>query len=61
VDEITLIGSRCGPFEPAMWALAGRKVDVDSMISAVYPLDQGIEALKRASLPGVLKVLLKMD
>lgn len=61
VDEITLIGSRCGPFEPAIWALAGRNVDVSSMIQVVYPLDQGLEALEKASHPGILKVLLKMD
>ncbi len=61
VDEITLIGSRCGPFLPALSALVKKKVEVSSMISAVYPVEQGVEAFEQAASPGVLKVLLKMD
>lgn len=57
VDEITLIGSRCGPFAPAISALAEGEVVVSPLISAVYPLEQGVEALHRASDPGLLKVL----
>jgi alcohol dehydrogenase len=58
VDEIHLIGSRCGPFLPAMSAIAKNEVIVSSMISAVYPMTEGVEAFERASSPGALKVLL---
>ncbi len=58
VDEITLIGSRCGPFLPAISAIAKNEVKVSSMVSAVYPMAQGVEAFERAASPGVLKVLL---
>jgi alcohol dehydrogenase len=61
VDEITLIGSRCGPFPPAISALADKEVEVLSLISAVYPLEEGIEAFRKASEPDTLKVLLKMS
>jgi threonine dehydrogenase-like Zn-dependent dehydrogenase len=58
VDEITIIGSRCGPFPRAIAALASGAVVVDSLIDARFPLHQGIEALEYAQRPGVLKVLL---
>ena len=58
VDEITLIGSRCGPFAPALRLLAAGLVDPTPLISARYPLEQGIEALAAAAAPDVLKVLL---
>lgn len=60
IDEITVIGSRCGPFKPAIDALAGRKVDVRPLISAVYPLEEGVEAFKRAGESGVVKVLVRV-
>ena len=60
VDEITLVGSRCGPFPPALRLLQRGLVDVRSLISAVYPLAQGVEAFARAAEPGVLKVLLRV-
>jgi len=60
VDEITLVGSRCGPFPPALRMLQRGLVDVRSLISAVYPLAQGVEAFARAAEPGVLKVLLRV-
>jgi len=60
VDEITLVGSRCGPFPPALRMLERGLVDVRSLISAVYPLAQGVEAFARAAEPGVLKVLLRV-
>ncbi|MCS7179374.1 MAG: alcohol dehydrogenase catalytic domain-containing protein [Anaerolineae bacterium] len=60
VDEITLVGSRCGPFPPALRLLARGLVDVGALISAVYPLDRGMEAFAQAAQPGVLKVLLRM-
>lgn len=61
VNEVTLVGSRCGPFEPAVRLLAEGAVRVDEMISAVYPLSQAPEALRRAADKGVLKVLLVPD
>ena len=60
VDEISVIGSRCGRFAPALDLLARDAVDVESLISETYPLAEGLRALERAAAPGVLKVLLKM-
>lgn len=59
VNEVTLIGSRCGRFEPAIRLLASGKVDVTPMISDEFPLDRAPEAFKSASTKGVLKVLLR--
>jgi len=58
VNEITLVGSRCGRFEPALKLLASRKVRVGAMISEVLPLKSAPRAFKEAAKPGVLKVLL---
>jgi len=60
VDEITLIGSRCGPFTPALELLAKGLVDVQPLIQARYPLSDGMAAVERAKQKGVLKVLLEM-
>jgi threonine dehydrogenase-like Zn-dependent dehydrogenase len=60
VDEITLIGSRCGPFPEALQLLAAKKVDVSSLIQARYPLRDGLTAFSHAQQRGVLKVLLEM-
>jgi threonine dehydrogenase-like Zn-dependent dehydrogenase len=60
VDEITLIGSRCGPFSPALELLATGKVDVEPLIHARYPLTQGVAAFAKAQSRGVLKVLLEI-
>ena len=59
VDEVTLMGSRCGPFEPALRLLAEGKVDPLPLIEAVYTLKQGSMALEYAALPGILKVLIQ--
>ena len=59
IDEITIVGSRCGPFAPALAALASDSVDVRSMISGRRPLRDGAEALRLAAQPGVIKVLLE--
>ncbi|GIW11793.1 MAG: alcohol dehydrogenase [Dehalococcoidia bacterium] len=59
VDEITVVGSRCGPFAPAIRALATRRVDVRPLLSAVYPLTEALPALAEAAQPGVLKVALR--
>ena len=59
VNEITLVGSRCGRFEPALRMLTKRKIRVDEMISDVMPLSSASKAFDRASERGVLKVLLQ--
>ena len=59
VNEITLIGSRCGRFEPAIKLLATKKVHVTGLISDEFPLDRAPEAFARAATKGVLKVLLR--
>ncbi len=58
VDEVTIVGSRCGPFDRALDALANRLVDVRPLISNRFELSEGVRALKRAAEAGVLKVLL---
>jgi 2-desacetyl-2-hydroxyethyl bacteriochlorophyllide A dehydrogenase len=58
VNEVTLVGSRCGRFEPAIRMLASGRVRVDRLISERLPLDRAAEAYKRAAAKGVLKVLL---
>jgi len=59
VNEITLVGSRCGRFEAALPLLASGKVRVESMISEEFPLDQAPKAFAHAAKKGVLKVLLR--
>jgi threonine dehydrogenase-like Zn-dependent dehydrogenase len=58
VDEITLVGSRCGPFAPALALLAEGRVDVAPLVHARFPLTDAIAAFAEAARPGVLKVLL---
>lgn len=59
VDEISIVGSRCGRFAPALDLLKKSAVDVDSLISEEYPLSKGVHAMRRAGAKGVLKVLLR--
>jgi threonine dehydrogenase-like Zn-dependent dehydrogenase len=59
VNEITFVGSRCGPFRPAIQALATGMVSVDDLIDSIYPLDKLDDALDAARNPDKLKVLLK--
>ena len=59
VDEITLVGSRCGPFAPALRVMREEMVDPCPLINANYPLREGIAAFERASQPGVFKVLVQ--
>ncbi len=61
VDEITVVGSRCGPFAKALDLLSQKKVDVTSLIETCYPLEEGLAAFSHAQQRGTLKVLLKMD
>ena len=60
VDEITVLGSRCGPFRPAIEALSRRDVDVYPLIDARMKLEDGVAAMQRAQQSGVLKVILTM-
>lgn len=60
VNEINLIGSRCGPFAEAINALARREIDVESLISRQLPLDRGGEAMAMAAEAGYVKILLKI-
>jgi alcohol dehydrogenase len=59
VDEVTLVGSRCGPFAPALRLLAMGLVDVQPLITATYPLEQSLAAFERAQAKGALKVLVR--
>lgn len=59
VDEIAVVGSRCGRFAPALELLKTNSVDVDSLISETYALAEGVRAMERAAAPGVVKVLLR--
>lgn len=60
VDEITLVGSRCGPFAPALRLLAEGLIEVAPLVSARYPLAAAPGAFEHAARPGVLKVLLEV-
>lgn len=59
VDEINLIGSRCGPFDEALRQIGDGRVDVVSLISRRMKLADGVEAMKVAKRPDVIKVLLE--
>lgn len=60
VDEITLIGSRCGPIAKAVTLMASGAVDPRGMISKICALEYGVEAIRLAKTKGVLKILLSM-
>jgi threonine dehydrogenase-like Zn-dependent dehydrogenase len=59
VDEISVVGSRCGRFGPALELLAAGAVDVEGLISEEYSLADGLRAMRRATERGVVKVLLR--
>ena len=61
INEITVVGSRCGSFAPAIRAIESGSVDVTSLVSARFPLRDAAEALRRAAAGGVLKVLLENE
>lgn len=58
IDEISVIGSRCGPFREAIRALSEKSIDVVSLIHRRMKIEQGLEAMSLAGRPGVLKVIL---
>lgn len=59
IDEITVLGSRCGQFAPALRLLEHERIDFSPLISAVYSVDDAIEAFEKNKERDVLKVLLK--
>ncbi len=60
VKELTIVGSRCGPFGRAIKAMRAYRFPVARLIDAVFPLEQGVEAFDRASARGALKILLRV-
>ena len=58
VDEITIVGSRCGRFAPALALLAYGKIPVKRLVTETSPLSDGVGAMARAAEPGVMKILL---
>jgi threonine dehydrogenase-like Zn-dependent dehydrogenase len=58
VGEINVVGSRCGPFSPALRLLAGNQVQVRPLIEGEYPLSDALAAFEHAGRPGVRKILL---
>ena len=61
IDEINVVGSRCGPFREAIRALAEKQIDVASLIARRMKIEQGVEAMELAGRPGVLKVILTIE
>ena len=61
IDEITVLGSRCGQFPPALRLLQSGRIDLKPMISASYSVDDAIEAFEKNKEKDVLKVLLKFS
>ena len=59
INEVTVVGSRCGPFPPALAALAHDRIPVAALIEAAYPLSAGLQALNHAGQRGARKVLLR--
>ncbi|MCP4589715.1 MAG: alcohol dehydrogenase catalytic domain-containing protein [bacterium] len=61
VNEINVLGSRCGPFPDALDALARRQIDVSAMVSRTFRLERGVEALEAARSPDHIKILLRIN
>lgn len=60
INEITILGSRCGRFEPAMRLIASGKIDFSQMISKIYPIEQAINAFDANNAKDTIKILLKI-
>jgi len=58
VDEITIVGSRCGRFAPALDLLKKGSINVEDLIACEYSLSNGVTAMARAAEKGVLKVVI---
>jgi threonine dehydrogenase-like Zn-dependent dehydrogenase len=61
INEVSVIGSRCGPFTSAIRAIKSKAVDLYPMISDTLPLNEGVKAFQYASRKGVLKVILTFE
>lgn len=61
VNEVRIVGSRCGPFRPALESLSLGTIEVLPMISEQYSLRDGVRAIERAAASGVMKVLIHME
>ncbi len=61
INEINLIGSRCGPFRPAIKAIRSRQIDLYPLISYIYPIEEGLKAFQHASSKNALKVILRIS
>ena len=59
IDEITIVGSRCGQFRPALRLLEKKVLDLKPLISKIFSFDNALEAFNYAQEKGVLKVVLK--
>jgi threonine dehydrogenase-like Zn-dependent dehydrogenase len=59
INEINVIGSRCGPFPDALEALAARRVSVTPLIEKIYPLQDGLAAVRHAAIPGAKEILIQ--
>ncbi len=60
VDEVRIVGSRCGPFPAALRLLGQGQVDVARLVEAIYPLEEGLTAMEHASRRGALKILVRL-
>ena len=58
VDEITIIGSRCGRFEPALELLKNKLIDVESLVSEEFKLEDGLKAMEKAEQKNMMKIIL---
>ncbi|MBN1311961.1 MAG: alcohol dehydrogenase catalytic domain-containing protein [Anaerolineae bacterium] len=61
VDEISVVGSRCGPFDAAIRLLQRYMIEVNALVDARYSLDDGLDAMAKAGQKGVLKVIIEVD
>ncbi len=61
IDEITVVGSRCGQFAPALRLMNSGLIDPTPLISAVFPLAQAEDAFRRSQESDCMKVLLKIS
>lgn len=59
VDEVNIVGSRCGPFEPALRLMEAKQVDPTVLIDSEFSLGEALKAFEHAAGTGVLKVLIK--
>jgi threonine dehydrogenase-like Zn-dependent dehydrogenase len=60
INEINIVGSRCGLFPPALEALKNQRVVVTPLIEEIYPLSDGLAAVQHATKSGARKILLRM-